>query len=59
VTGALTTTRIGLGKSNLTYALTDEAGGRWVARRHHSGIELAGVLAKFSPKAPSCYGGPR
>ncbi|GGU14841.1 phosphotransferase family protein [Nocardioides albus] len=41
VTGALTATRIGLGQSNLTYALTDEAGGRWVARRPPLGTLLS------------------
>lgn len=41
VTGALTATRIGLGQSNLTYELRDEASGRWVARRPPRGHLLA------------------
>lgn len=39
--GALSATRIGLGQSNLTYLLTDEARGRWVARRPPLGNLLA------------------
>jgi aminoglycoside phosphotransferase (APT) family kinase protein len=41
VTGAISATRIGLGQSNLTYELTDEAGRRWVARRPPLGHLLA------------------
>lgn len=41
VTGEISAKRIGLGQSNLTYELTDEAGGRWVARRPPFGDLLA------------------
>lgn len=42
VAGAISAKRIGLGQSNLTYELTDEAGSRWVARRPPLG-QPAGV----------------
>lgn len=41
VTGAISAKRIGLGQSNLTYELSDEAGNRWVARRPPLGNLLA------------------
>lgn len=33
VTGGLTANRVGLGQSNLTYTVGDQAGRRWIARR--------------------------
>ncbi|MGC4934210.1 phosphotransferase family protein [Gordonia sp. DT30] len=39
--GSMTCTRVGLGQSNLTYLLADEAGGRWVLRRPPVGNLLA------------------
>lgn len=41
VAGAVTAERIGLGQSNLTYLVRDEAGHRWVARRPPLGTLLA------------------
>lgn len=41
VVGELHAQRIGLGQSNLTYLVTDEDGGRWVARRPPLGTLLA------------------
>lgn len=41
VVGALEARRIGLGQSNLTYLVTDEAGYSWVARRPPLGTLLA------------------
>lgn len=41
VVGLLAGKRIGLGQSNLTYLLTDDAGHRWVARRPPLGTLLA------------------
>ncbi|PVG80622.1 phosphotransferase family protein [Nocardioides gansuensis] len=41
VAGAVSAKRIGLGQSNLTYELRDEAGRRWVARRPPLGHLLA------------------
>lgn len=39
--GPLVATRIGLGQSNLTYLLHDDAGSRWIARRPPRGHLLA------------------
>jgi aminoglycoside phosphotransferase (APT) family kinase protein len=41
LTGPLRLERIGLGQSNLTYLVSDEAGGRWVLRCRPSGSLLA------------------
>lgn len=41
VVGPLAAQRIGLGQSNLTYLVTDQAGHRWVARRPPLGTLLA------------------
>jgi aminoglycoside phosphotransferase (APT) family kinase protein len=41
VSGPLTLTRVGLGQSNLTYAVADTAGARWVLRRPPLGRLLA------------------
>lgn len=41
VTGAVTSERIGLGQSNLTFLVSDDAGHRWVARRPPLGTLLA------------------
>lgn len=41
VAGGLEARRIGLGQSNLTYLVTDQAGHRWVARRPPLGTLLA------------------
>ncbi|QUD81322.1 phosphotransferase family protein [Gordonia polyisoprenivorans] len=39
--GTVRCTRVGVGQSNLTYLLTDDAGGRWVLRRPPVGTLLA------------------
>jgi aminoglycoside phosphotransferase (APT) family kinase protein len=67
-TGALALERVGLGQSNLTYRVTDEAGQRWVLRRPplgellqsaHDVVREARILCALGPTpvpVPHVYG---
>ncbi|GAB7004948.1 phosphotransferase family protein [Nocardioides sp. AN3] len=67
-TGALALERVGLGQSNLTYRVTDEAGQRWVLRRPplgellesaHDVVREARILCALAPTpvpVPQIYG---